>query len=373
MKEKFSLKDHLFNETKVSYLANLLSSARTDFDSQEFKREVMSRLLTLELKDRIRWIAEVLERHLSSDVRKAIVHIVDALPPPLDHTKADDDFGDFIFAPFGEYIVRNGAKRELLKVSLSALRELTMRFSMEDAMRTFLAEFLDETLAVYEDWVSDKNYHVRRLVSESTRPFLPWSRRVAIPWEVRAKFLTLLHTDKTRYVTRSVANHLNDEAKIHPDGVIRLLQGWKNEGVQKPAELEWMTRHSLRTLVKQGNEDALAILGFTRGGVSISSFEVSPVQCKRGEVLTLTLLLEAVETGSVMVDYRIGFRKANGSIKDKVFKWKQLTLEAGEKIAFEKRHHLKADATTFTLYPGEQTVTIQINGQPLTQKTFELL
>jgi 3-methyladenine DNA glycosylase AlkC len=363
MQEKFSLKDHLFNQTKVAYLAGLLQAAQSDFDSRGFEREVMSRLLQLELKDRIRWIAAVLERRLAGNVKLAIKHIVGALPPPLDHTKTDNDFGDFIFAPFGEYIVQHGAQRELLKVSLPALRELTMRFSMEDAMRTFLNEFQDETLLVYEQWVNDKNYHVRRLVSESSRPFLPWSKRVAIPWEVRARLLTTLHTDTTRYVTRSVANHLNDEAKVNPNGVIALLSAWKKAGKQDAKELAWMTRHALRTLVKQGNREALALLGFTSGGVTIAAFTVSPMQLRRGEVITLTLELTAEETQSVMIDYTIGFLKANGIQKEKVFKWKQVNTRKGETMTLHKRHHLKADATTFTLRPGEHTVAVQINGE----------
>lgn len=356
----------------MQYLATLLAGARSDFDEKGFVQDVMLRLLELELKDRIRWIAEVLQRHLLSDMEVAIRHIVDALPPPLDPSKTDDDFGQFILAPLGEFIVRNGAKRELLLVSLLALRELTMRFSMEDAMRTFLHEFPKETLVVYKKWVSDKNYHVRRLVSESMRPFLPWSKRVAVPWEIRANFLTKLHSDKTRYVTRSVANHLNDEAKINPTGVIKLLQEWKMVAKQDAKELQWMTRHALRTLIKQGNSDALSLLGFTAGGVRITTFALTPTILKPGEQLTLILNATSTLSQLVMIDYCIGFQKANGTQKEKVFKWKKLKLAAGDHVTLIKKHLLKADATTFKLYEGMHCVAVQVNGRVLARTDFLL-
>lgn len=192
-------------------------------------REVVGKFSELELKARIAWIAEVLERYLPSDPAVAMKMIVAALPPPLDPKKTDDDFGEFILAPLGEYVVRNGLSKKYLKQSLSTLREITMRFGVEDAMRSFLNTFQNETLAAYDKWVNDKHYHVRRLVSESTRPLLPWSRRLSMDHHVPVKYLDTLYADKTRYVTRSVANHLNDISKKDVALVVETLTRWKSE------------------------------------------------------------------------------------------------------------------------------------------------
>jgi 3-methyladenine DNA glycosylase AlkC len=51
-----------------------------------------------------------------------------------------------------------------------------MRFSVEDAVRTFINKFPEETLRTLLAWADDEHYHVRRLCSEGTRPRLPWSR-----------------------------------------------------------------------------------------------------------------------------------------------------------------------------------------------------
>lgn len=373
MAEKFSLKDHLFNETKLRYLGELLAAASADIDSDAFVAEVMSKLFTLELKDRIRWIADVLTRHLPADFEEAARLIAAALPPPLDPTKRDDDFGEFIFAPFGEYVAKHGCTKEHLTVSLETLRELTMRFSMEDAIRYFLRAFPKETLRVMKDWVNDDNYHVRRLVSEGTRPLLPWSGRVPLTTADTLPLLTLLQADPTRYVTRSVANHLNDIAKKEPAVVIDALRQWQKIGKQDARELAWMTKHSLRTLIKRGHRDALSLLGYDSGAYRVNEFAVVAREVQAGEMVSFTAIITAAADTNLLIDYVIHFVKKNGTTAPKVFKWKVAALKTGEQLCLTKNHRLKADATTFTLYPGNHTVELQINGTVSAETAFTLI
>ena len=63
--------------------------------------------------------------------------------------------------------------------SLKALRKLTELFSAEFAIRPFLIEDPDRALRHLKTWLDDPNEHVRRLISEGTRPRLPWGRRLA--------------------------------------------------------------------------------------------------------------------------------------------------------------------------------------------------
>lgn len=372
MKEKFFLKDHLFNEFKVRYLAQLLTVAYPVFNEKAFVQEVVVKFPELELKARIAWMAEVLQRHLPPDFNEAVKIIIESLPPPLDATKTDDDFGNFIFAPLGEYVVKNGITQKHLKLSLCTLREITMRFSMEDAMRAFLNNFPDETLAMYDEWAVDKNYHVRRLVSESTRPSLPWSQKINVDYKLPIKYLDILHADTTRYVTRSVANHLNDISKKDPALVVSTLKRWRKEKRQSPAELEWMTKHALRTLVKRGDISALGLLGFTAHTPVVVSNLILPKKVSRGEKFEFSFYVQSEETQNLLVDYVIDFVKANGATKPKVFKLNKLILEGGLVMQLSKKHHLKADATTFTLNSGTHTLSIQINGQLVAGKSFEV-
>ncbi len=369
----FSLKDHLFNAEKVQYLACQFHAGNRSFDRSAFIRETMAQLQKLELKARIVHIATVLEGYLPKDFGVAAKQIVAALPAPLSPTNTDDDFGDFIFAPLGEFVVRNGLTKQHVRTSLKTLKEITQRFSMEDAIRRFINTYPHETLAELTRWSTDKNYHVRRLVSEGTRPLLPWSGRISIDVTTSLQFLETLHADPTRYVTRSVANHLNDIAKAQPEIVLDALSRWKQLGKQDPDELRWMTKHALRTLVKRGHPQALQLLGFNAGPkIDVTGFNINTQHIQPGEAVEFSFNVAALRNESLVVDYVIEFVKANGKLSPKVHKLKQLSLKNGESTVVSKRHVLRANATTYTLYPGTHFVTLQINGQPFGRLSFEL-
>ncbi len=162
-------------------------------------------------------------------------------------------------------------------------------------------------------WTNDTNYHVRRLVSESTRPLLPWSGRLGLPVERMLPLLDSLHADRTRYVTRSVANHLNDIAKTKPEVVVHTLQQWHKQARQDPEELSWMTRHALRTLIKQGHADSLKLLGYrTAPKLSVGELRLAKSTLAFGDTLDFSIELTALRDESLMIDYTIDFMKAGG-------------------------------------------------------------
>lgn len=368
--ERFSLKDHLFNREKVEYLSGQLGDAVVGFDQEAFESAVMDKLPELELKERIAWIAEVLRSHLDPNFDRAATQILDSLPPPLDPDLADDDFGDFIIAPFGKYVEDNG--RDHYKTSMDLLRQLTMRFSMEGSVRPFINDHPDKTLEMFAEWAHDENYHVRRLVSESTRPTLPWAPRIDLDIHAPLPLLDVLHSDQTRYVTRSVANHLNDISKIKPEVVLERLSRWGELGVQEPRELRWMTNHALRTLIKKGDPDAMRFLGYSPDpAIDVEILKLSE-SVVAGEFLEFELSISARGDERVILDYVVDFIKKSGESKPKVFKLKRLSLAGGETVSIKKRQRMKADATTFTLYPGQHTVTFVANGTPVANANFEI-
>lgn len=374
MAESFSLKDQLINADKVALLAGWMSEAVPGFKAARFQAVVMDKLLELELKARILWISEVMERHLPADFAKAAALIHQALPPALDPSQTDDDFGDFIIDPFGQYVARCG--RDDLAISTPLLHALTQRFSMEFAIRPFLIAHKDHMFDVLMGWARDENYHVRRLVSEGSRPLLPWGERIRWPVGDAIPLLDQLYADKTRYVTRSVANHLNDIAKSDPDLVVNTLRRWQKEGRQEAKEMAWMTRHACRTLVKQGHGGALELLGFRADvKVNIGPIAITPTD---GQVAIDTKLefafdVTAERDEALIIDYVIQFQRSGGKLSDKVFKIKQVSLKAGRTLRISKAHLFKGNATTFRLYPGAHQLTVQINGRAMGQVGFDLV
>ena len=258
--QRIPLKDQLFTREKVELIASDIERVHPAFRADEFVTSVVARLPVLELKARIDWIATCLGRHLPSDLRRAVGVLVRSLPAPVDPTLSDGDFGDFIYAPYTNYVARHGCTAEDLDFSLAALREITTRFSAEFAIRPFLDLFPGQVLATLQVWTGDEHYHVRRLCSEGTRPRLPWAQSLTLPHDVGIPILDRLFADPTRYVTRSVANHVNDISKRDPQLALDTLERWRGSGQQQPREMGYVIRHAARTLVRAGHPRALDLV-----------------------------------------------------------------------------------------------------------------
>ena len=371
--ERFSLKDALFNEPKVRQLANEIAAVHPAFPMDKFITESVSRFPELGLKARIAWLTECLKANLPGGFRESLEIILAALPPELDPDRTDDDFGDFIHAPYGDFVARFGLSKVELETSLSAIHRITRRFSCEGAIRPFLNTFPDETLAVLNKWAEDPNYHVRRLCSEGTRPLLPWNMRLTIPYQAPMPILDRLHADSTRYVTRSVANHLNDVAKIDPDLVIARLNSWQLGGAQSPSEISYLTKHALRTLIKRGHPDALRLIGIELDApVSLNGFSVSD-EVGIGESVEFSFVLSSPADCVALVDFVLHFAGPNGKPGGrKVFKLRRFALSGGVPLPITKRHPMRGGMTTRSLYPGKHRLEIQVNGQIAASGTFML-
>ena len=122
-------------------------------------------------------------------------------------------------------------------------------------------KYPEETYERLIEWARDENVHVRRLVSEGSRPRLPWAPRLSAflqdPQPVIA-LLELLKDDPERYVQRSVANNLNDIGKDHSEIAVEVCRRWS---VGASPGREWIIKHALRSLVKKGHTGALELLG----------------------------------------------------------------------------------------------------------------
>ena len=374
MKPKFSLKDRLFNREKVEYLAGLILDVFPEFNKSQFIEVVVDKFPELELKQRISWIRESLFEMLPDPYESAVEILVKSLPPENDPELEDNDFGDFIFAPYGEYVAVYGCTQDRLELSFKALHEITRRFSAEDAIRYFINAFEDETFEKLEQWCSDKNYHVRRLCSEGTRAKLPWCQSIKSSYNRPLVILDRLFSDKTRYVTRSVANHMNDISKIDPTLVISTLTRWEQSGRQSRSEMNFVIRHSLRTLIKQGHQGALKMMGYHDDPkIQIIRFELTSETLQLGDVLEFEVEIEASENEKLLIDYRIYFESSNSKERMKVFKLKQVELTSGKSFLFKKKHPLRADMSTFRIYPGKHAVVLQVNGRDYGLREFDIM
>ena len=130
------------------------------------------------------------------------------------------------------------------------------------SVKHYLEQHPKATLAQLMAWTRDPSEHVRRLLSEGTRPRLPWASRLPAFQRDPAPVLALLERlkdDPALYVRRSVANNLNDIGKDHPDLLADTARSWLQDA---SPERRWIVQHALRSAVKRGEPGALVALGF---------------------------------------------------------------------------------------------------------------
>ncbi len=369
----FSLKDHLFNEAKVRLIADEIACVYPAFQTKVFVATVTKKFPELELMERLYWIRDCLRDFLPEDYQTAATILVESLPAPCDPTLTDDDFGDFIYGPYGAFVAEYGCTKQDVQFSIRALHEMTKRFSVEFPIRTFINAFPKETMDFLLGCTTDKHYHVRRLASEGTRPKLPWAKKITIFHTDPLPILDLLHSDPTRYVTRSVANHLNDIAKIDPDVVITTLKRWQQSGKQSDAEMRFITRHSLRTLEKQGHTQALKMLGYSKPEIQLENIKIHTNEVTIGNALqfSFSVTSTAHKPQTLLIDYHLYFQKKAGELAPKTFKIAKTSINPGETLSFSKQQPLRP-MTTRVLYPGKHEVELQINGTTYPRKKFIL-
>ncbi len=358
------------NRQTIAEMGKLMQSAHPEFKYNRFKKAALDGLEDLELKDRSAHIAKALRAHLPADGREA-VRILTVAIKPLPQLDNDLSINGWTLFPLNSYIAQYGL--EAYKESIALIRELTIRFTAEFAIRPLIAHHPKPTLRTLRAWARDPNPHLRRLVSEGTRPRLPWAEQISAFVADPSPILPLLEQlkdDPSEYVRRSVANNLNDIAKDHPERMLDVVEKWLRDAT---ADRKRLVKHACRSLVKAGHPRCLALLGFHHPKLEAKRHAISPRRIKLGEKITVTSLLHSTSKRSqkLVIDYRFHFVKANGTTAPKVFKGSHLTLEKQTETTISQTFHLKK-VTTRKYYPGKTSVELLINGQPIANSHFTL-
>jgi 3-methyladenine DNA glycosylase AlkC len=365
MSESTAFKNWI-NKDVVNTMAQQISFAYPNFDQKKFSA-VSAKLMPLELKARVQIITQHLRDGLPQDYLQAITIIQKVI-----HSNT---LKGFELWPFSEYIAQYGL--EHFDESLNIMYDLTQRFTAEFCVRPFFIKNHKYVLKHFHSLTKDKNAHIRRWLSEGSRPLLPWGSRIDAFKKDPMLTLPLLEKlkyDHELYVRKSVANHLNDISKHHPEVVISTLTTWLKACPKKHLDnLEWIKRHALRTLIKKGHPKALQLMGVRgKAAVSVGTIGLNQKSFGLGDVVDFSFTLNSTSNKSqkLVVDYLIYFTKKNGSTSPKVFKLKTFDLVPNAKIRIAKKHSLKK-ITTMVYYPGTYKLAIQINGLVVKTSSFE--
>jgi 3-methyladenine DNA glycosylase AlkC len=349
----------------VQELAERFVDIHPSFDSGAFVATVSPTLDALELKDRIASIAQGLRDHLPSDFQTAlsIVVAVARAEPPMSGWSA---------WPLCTFVELFGVDDP--EPALAAMEHLTKRASCEFAIRPFLIEHFEAAYATLQEFTTSPNEDVRRLASEGTRPRLPWGKRVPTLMDdptIGLSLIAPLRHDASELVRRSVANHLNDISKTHPDLVTDTARQWLQE--EPPADRR-MIEHALRTLVKQGSPEAMSVLGFSSSpSVVVDHFDVIPNTIAVGDSIVFAASVRSTgsSTQHLIVDFVIHHVNAGGTTTPKVFKWTRLQLEPGDTASLRRKRTIRHGSTR-TYRTGRHRVDLQVGGRILAQSHFDI-
>jgi 3-methyladenine DNA glycosylase AlkC len=368
---------NLIDADTVREASRHLTRAWPDFDAARFEALALQGLQDLEFKARAMHLCAALEATLPADFAQAAAIIEVALAPP---GEGDDlsalrsgpqGLAGWVVWPLSEFVVRRGA--DAPRRALQTLHALTQRHTAEWALRPFIERHPELAFATLGEWCGDASAHVRRLASEGSRPRLPWGMQLKGLIRDPSPTLPLLRRlqdDPSAYVRRSVANHLNDIAKDHP----QLIVQWLHEHLPSaPPARRALLRHACRTLIKQGHPQVLKAWGLgapLRGDATLS---LAPKRLAVGDALALTVQLRstAARQQTLLIDYAVHHVKASGERTPKVFKGWTLQLGAHEQLTLHKRHSMRA-VTTRRYHPGRHEVDLRVNGQILARGFFQL-
>ena len=387
-----AFKNH-FNHQVIQHLGGQIKRHYAQFDELAFNKLACMKLTELELKARSNQICEALIQTMPNDFAYACKVIQQTLAPPSrtetnqyantnkgpDHESMHGIAG-WIMMPVSDFVTQaalsglSNPEHPNFLLGLNTLKECTKRFTAEFAIRPFLRDYPSQTLTIMHKWAKDDNLHVRRLVSEGTRPLLPWGLRLhnfADNPDLIIPLLEQLRDDSSEYVRRSVANSLNDIAKSHPNKVAEVCKKWWVNSNEKRTKL---IKHACRTLLKNGHAGALALFGYPEANLIKVALQLSSPKIEMGEALLLTISFSnSLECSqNLLIDYIVHHQKANGSMRPKVFKWTSVLLNAGEQKVMSKKHSFKA-VTTRKYYAGEHKIELLINGKVLASQSFSLV
>ena len=352
---------NLYNKSLIENLGNRIFDHHADFEQKAFTQSVFDKnWKDKALKQRMRHITESLHLYLPDDYKRAI----EILKPVA------SQFSGFEYMFFQDYVECYGLQD--FETSMTALEHFTKYASSEFAVRAFILQDEKRMMQQMARWAKSDNHHVRRLASEGCRPRLPWAISLPAfkkdPEPVLAVLKTLMQDD-SEYVRRSVANNLNDISKDHPELIIDWAQQWQGRN----NNTDRLIKHACRTLLKQGNAKTMTLFGFSTPKHIKASHLKIPKKVKKDGKLEFSFLItgKKEKLGKCRLEFAIDFVKANGCLKQKVFKISEAYYSEKEKHV--SKYFSFKKISTRKYYTGTHRLSIIINGIEQLSRPFDLI
>lgn len=234
---------------------------------------------------------------------------------------------------------------------------------------------VDAILARAGHWVRDADDAVRRVLVEGLRPrgvMLPHIdelKRDPTPlWPVIEQVLD----DPSDYVRKAAANLLNDVSRDHRDLLLDRVAAW-TEGPMGP-ERTFIVERALRTLVKQRDAEALALLGYApASSLDARLTETPPATLVMNGHMPFAVHVANTSARSARVVVRVDVTEPGAGDRTRTSSYliAKSEVPAGQEATLRKRIHF-VDRNRQPKLDGTYVFAVTVNGDEIgtAQATF---
>ncbi len=233
---------------------------------------------------------------------------------------------------------------------------------------------LEKVLNKVYRWATNNDPAVRRMLIEAIRPRGVWCKHIdelkrdpAILKEILEQVLD----DPSEYVRKAAANNLNDISKDNPTIVCQWVKEW-SKGAISP-EREWVIQRGLRTLVKNADPTALALMNF--GGadkLDVDWKKGTPETVKIGEAIPFTVVITNRDSKTIKVRLQVTMIGPGKGDKRRISKYLlgTVTIAKGESKELVKSIKF-AHKNSVRKVAGNYELLLSCNGRDIDKRSFD--
>ncbi len=359
----------MYNEQVISKLSDLLIeiNAIQPADNQRFINSIFNNQWPEKsLNERVNHIATNLQNFFPKNYLDAIPFLEKLT---IAYLKSGIKKQNYTCQFIPHYISLYGKSHP--QESIKLIEKVTELTSCEFVIRHFIISEKALAMEAIGYWAKSESENIRRLASEGCRPRLPWGIRLKSLVEDPSPIfpiLELLIDDTSIYVRNSIANNLNDIAKDHPESVIRFCQRMVNGSNNR----QWIAKNALRTLLKAGNKEALALFNWHQ--IEVINPQIKPERSliAIGESIRFDFAFKLlVPSENLRIELIVYYpRKKNEALR-KVFQWGNSIENDG--LSYSGFKSLKFEnMSTRKITPGIHKIELALNGQAIAATQIEI-
>ncbi len=233
---------------------------------------------------------------------------------------------------------------------------------------------LEKVLSKVYRWAGNNDPAVRRMLIEAIRPRGVWCRHIdelKRDPSILKEILEQVLDDPSEYVRKAAANNINDISKDNPKIVCQWVKEW-SKGRITP-EREWVIQRGLRTLVKNADPTALALMNF--GGadkLDVDWKHGTPETVSIGEAIPFTVGITNRDSKTIKVRLQVTMIGPGKGDKRRISKYLlgTVTIAKGESKELVKSIKF-AHKNSVRKVPGNYELLLSCNGRDIDKRSFD--